>query len=131
MSRSPEELVDIASRAVSNCYCPYSQYHVAAVIEDSRGVCHTGVNVENASYGLTVCAERIAVFTAVSSGSTEFRKILIHSPDGKPYPCGACREVLSEFCPPDFPVLISYNGQIDRVTIGELLPHRFLEPKES
>ena len=114
-----------AKEAVSNCYCPYSGFHVTAVIEDCEGGLHSGVNVENSSYGLTICAERAAVFSALSSGKKKFKRILIYSPDGDPVPCGACRQVLAEFCEDDFPVILATPCSIKHYILAELLPHRF------
>ncbi|MCK4807584.1 MAG: cytidine deaminase [Candidatus Aegiribacteria sp.] len=125
MFNDTEELLAKAKEAVKNSYCPYSKFHVTAVIEDNVGGLHIGVNVENSSYGLTVCAERAAVFSAVSCGKKEFRRILIYSPDGEPLPCGACRQVLAEFCDDDFPVMVATLHSIKYYTLAELLPHRF------
>lgn len=120
-----KELLAKAKEAVSSCYCPYSGFHVTAVIEDDKGGLHSGVNVENSSYGLTICAERAAVFSAVSCGQKKFRRILIYSPDGDPVPCGACRQVLAEFCDDDFPVILATPGTIRSYSLVELLPHAF------
>jgi len=98
---------------------------VTAVIEDCEGGLHSGVNVENSSYGLTICAERAAVFSALSCGQKTFRRILIYSPDGDPLPCGACRQVLAEFCDDDFPVILATPGSIEHYILAELLPNRF------
>lgn len=125
MERAFANLLDVASGLVDRCHCPYSDFHVTAVLEDSSGKLHCGVNVENASLGLTLCAERSALVSAVSSGSMEFRRLLVHSPDGEPVPCGACREVLAEFCPEKFPIMISGPGGNRIMTLGELLPERF------
>ncbi len=125
MGLETDDLLEKAKEAAADCYCPYSGFHVSAVIEDDNGVLHTGVNVENSSYGLTICAERAAVFSAVSRGQKRFRRILIFSPDGEPMPCGACREVLAEFCNEDFPVYVASAGSIKRFTLKVLLPHRF------
>ncbi len=108
------------------CHAPYSGVRVAAVLEDLSGGLHGGVNIENASYGLTVCAERVAVFRAVSSGVRGFGRILVHSPDTAPWPCGACRQVLSEFCGPDTEVIVcGPGGEAERSTLGALLPRAF------
>lgn len=125
MAKGAEELLAKAKEASGNCYCPYSNFHVIAVLEDKNGGLHVGVNVENSSYGLTVCAERAAVFSAVSNGQKKFKRILIYSPDGEPMPCGACREVLAEFCDDDFPVIVATNDTVKSYTLAELLPHRF------
>ena len=125
MDDGSEELLAKAKEAVSSCYCPYSGFHVTAVIEDDEGELHWGVNVENSSYGLTICAERAAVFNAVSRGQKNFRRILIYSPDANPLPCGACRQVLAEFCNDELPVILATPDSIKHYTLGELLPHRF------
>ncbi len=125
MDDGSKALLAKAKEVVSSCYCPYSGFHVTAVIEDDEGGLHTGVNVENSSYGLTICAERAAVFKAVSHGQRKFRRILIYSPDGDPLPCGACRQVLAEFCDDNFPVILVTIDSIKHYTLAELLPGRF------
>jgi len=125
MCRSTKELLAEAEKAVPDCYCPYSGFHVTAIVEDENGGLHTGVNIENSSYGLTVCAERAAIFSAVSRGQDKFRRMLIYSPDGEPLPCGACREVLAEFCSEDFQITVAAPGTVRHFTLTELLPHRF------
>lgn len=118
-------LREIAEKLISFCYCPYSEFHVAAVIEDTNGNLHFGVNVENASYGLAICAERNALFKAVSEGIRDFRRILVYSPDELPVPCGACRQVLAEFCREDFQIIVVGPEDTRTFTLAELLPHRF------
>ncbi len=118
------ELIKVAEEAVSFSYSPYSQFRVSAVLYGDDGL-FTGVNVENASYGLTVCAERVAVFKAVSEGKRDFDTLVIFSPDGMPFPCGACRQVLSEFFSSDFRVVVASDGKVEKFTLGELLPHTF------
>lgn len=121
-----DEMLSLAKKYVENCYAPYSKIHVVAVLSTDKGL-YVGVNVENASYGLTVCAERVAVFKAISEGAKKFYRILIYSPDVYPTPCGACRQVLSEFVDDDFEVIIvgGREQQIKRLTFGEVLPYRF------
>jgi cytidine deaminase len=114
-----------AGESLQHCHCPYSRFRVAAVLEDSEGGLHTGVNIENASFGLTVCAERVALFSAVSKGKRDFRGMLVYSPDGKPLPCGACRQVLMEFCPPDMPVAVATEDSMETFTLKDLLPRAF------
>jgi cytidine deaminase len=127
--RETSELLSVARGATAACHCPYSNFRVAAVLEDADGRIHTGVNVENASYGLTVCAERAALLSAVASGSASFTRILVHSPDGEPMPCGACRQALAEFCGDSMTVLVSGpDGGIRSFTLGELLPFAFRLP---
>ncbi len=125
MENDPARLREIAEELISSCYCPYSESHVAAVIEDTDGKLHFGVNVENASYGLTICAERSALFKAVSEGIRNFRRILVYSPDGFPIPCGACRQVLAEFCREDFQIIVTGPEETRTFTLAQLLPHRF------
>ncbi|MCK4506024.1 MAG: cytidine deaminase [Candidatus Aegiribacteria sp.] len=118
-------LLEIAEKLISSCYCPYSEFHVAAVIEDTNGKLHFGVNVENSSYGLAICAERSALFKAVSEGIRDFRRILVYSPDDLPIPCGACRQVLAEFCREDFQIVVVGPEETRTFTLVQLLPHRF------
>ena len=116
--------IDAAQRA----YAPYSKFKVGAALLAEDGRVFTGCNVENASYGLTNCAERTAVFKAVSEGATRFKAIAIAGGAGNvAMPCGACRQVLAEFCPPDAPVrCVSLDGAITKdFTVGELLPGVF------
>ena len=118
------EMLKIARETVKNSYSPYSKVRVVAVLSGEDGTL-TGVNIENASYGLTICAERVAVFKAISEGKKNFYKMLIYSPDVMPYPCGACRQVLSEFFPEDFEIIVTNGNEEERFTLGELLPFNF------
>jgi len=118
------EMLKVAKEVIKNAYSPYSKVRVAAVMVGKDGTV-TGVNVENASYGLTVCAERVAIFKAVSEGKRDFYKMLIYSPDVMPYPCGACRQVLSEFFTEDFEVVVTNGKEEEAFTLGELLPFNF------
>ena len=115
-----------ARKAADHAYAPYSKFRVGAALLAEDGTVITGCNVENRSYGLTVCAERNAVFKAVSSGLRAFRALAVSTPDSEvPVgPCGACRQVLSEFMEPSAPVIFGGGGK-DRVmtTIGELYPY--------
>jgi cytidine deaminase len=120
-----QSLRERAARAIENCHCPYSDFRVAAVVEDGNGILHTGVNVENASLGLTVCAERNAIFGAVCRGIREFRRILVYSPDGFPLPCGACLQVMMEFCQRDMQVIVADQSRIQEYALSDLLPHPF------
>ena len=122
-----EELIRVASLARQRAYAPYSKYKVGAAIRTKRNRVHSGANVENASYGLTVCAERTAAFTAVNAGDTAFDAIAIVIDDERlPTPCGACRQVLAEFSP-DMRVILATTGGKRRVTsLRELLPDPFL-----
>ena len=121
-----DDILQQAVKLVSNSYAPYSGFRVAAVIEDSNGNLHSGVNVENASYGMTMCAERSAVYSAVSAGIRDFRQIVIYSPDGLPLPCGACRQVLWEFCGGNFTLTVVSDGRPRKeYRLQDLLPEAF------
>ena len=126
----PRKLLKAAKAAAGKGHAPYSGFHVGAALWTSNGAIFTGCNVENASYGLTNCAERTAMFTAVAAGQKKIRAVAIVA-DGKqkPYPCGACRQVLAEFGNPDTPVFVSSLDRPDQVetfTLGDLLPHAFI-----
>lgn len=125
-----EELVRVATLARQRAYAPYSKYKVGAAIRTKRNKIFTGTNVENASYGLTICAERAAVFAAVGAGDTAFDAIAIVI-DGErlPTPCGACRQVLAEFSPDMRVILATTGGQRKATTLGALLPEPFLPEK--
>ena len=92
-------LVKNALSARKNSYSPYSKYKVGSAIKCPDGKIYSGTNVENASYGMTICAERSAIFSAVSEGKREFDSIVVITKDGKGFPCGGCRQVLNEFNP--------------------------------
>ena len=122
-------LVDAAERALRNAHAPYSHYRVGAAVLADGGNIFAGCNVENASYGLTICAERVAVGTALAAGHKNIRAIAIVSdgPDA-PWPCGACRQVLVEFAKSETPVLVAIRGHLraaELTTLGELLPRAF------
>ena len=122
-----EELVKVASLARQRAYAPYSKYKVGAAIRTARNKVHAGANVENASYGLTICAERSAVFAAVNAGDTKLDAIAIVIDDDQlPSPCGACRQVLAEFAPAMRVILATTGGQRKLTTLAELLPDPFL-----
>lgn len=121
---SAEELMEKAREAMQYSYSPYSHYRVGACLLAEDGTLYTGCNVENASYGLTNCAERTALFKAVSEGCTRFSAIAIAAEGMAPWPCGACRQVLSEFAP-DIRVLVTWDGHSDSALLSELLPHGF------
>ncbi|MBI4666729.1 MAG: cytidine deaminase [Nitrospinae bacterium] len=120
-----DDLISIARQAMENAYAPYSKFRVGAAALTSDGRIFTGVNVENASYGLTVCAERVAVFKAVSEGFTRITRLAVVSSSGeKTFPCGACRQVISEFG--DVAIVIAADGgEPARMGIRELLPSPF------
>lgn len=126
------KLIEAALEARLRAYAPYSGYQVGAALMTAEGKLYTGCNIENASYGATSCAERTAVFKAVSEGERNFTAIAITGA-GKDqtfseyaYPCGVCRQVLREFCDPDFVILVAKSTEdYLEYTLGELLPHGF------
>ena len=123
---TPAELIEAAKKAYAQGYAPYSDYRVGAALLCSDGTVITGCNVENSSYGLSSCAERTAVFTAIASGKRSFSAIAIAaSKTPVPFPCGACRQVLSEFCDKDFSVHVAVDEGYATATLGELFPHGF------
>lgn len=121
-----QELLKIAAKSLENSYAPYSGYRVGAALMAKSGKIYTGTNIENASYGLTICAERVAVFNAVNNGDREFLAIAIVSdnPSKPPFPCGACRQVLAEFSP-NMEVIVKKGGEVIIKNLKELLPYSF------
>lgn len=129
-----KELYKIAIKNLKYSYSPYSKFPVSAVLLTVEGNVYTGVNIENASYGLTVCAERVAIFKAVSQGEREFKKIVIVGKDGNGLPpCGACRQVMMEFSPKMEVILYSVDEEKFLIyKVEELLPLAFeLEVKNN
>jgi cytidine deaminase len=124
MAFDRENLVREARTAATRAYAPYSGFRVGAALRCADGSVYLGANVENRSYGLTNCAERSAVFAAVSAGHTTFEAIAVYCPDSlEPVPpCGACRQVLSEFAGADFPVALAGTEATTQTTLGELYP---------
>ncbi len=126
-------LIEAAIATAAHAYAPYSKFHVGAALLTSTGEIITGCNVENASYGLTICAERNAIFAAIARNIRAFRAVaVVADGDVMPFPCGACRQVLSEFCGPATPVYIAsikHPADIKALTMGELLPHAFSFPE--
>lgn len=125
-----EKLLTRAQAVRERAYAPYSNYAVGAAIVTPSGKIFTGCNVENASYGLTVCAERNAIFKAISEGEREFVALAVVTANGGS-PCGACRQVISEFMTPSAPVALADAtlAQIQNTTVGELLPYGFTPRK--
>lgn len=117
-------LLALAREAMKCSYSPYSHYPVGAALLCADGRIFQGCNIENASFGLTNCAERTAIFKAVSEGAEEFTAIAIASTISAPWPCGACRQVLNEFAP-GIRVLVTWNGGQDEMSLDQLLPHGF------
>ena len=127
-----EELLKTAIEARENAYVPYSHFAVGAALLAKSGKVYRGCNVENAAYGPTNCAERTAFFTAVCAGEREFEALAIcGGPAGKPVselcaPCGVCRQGIREFCPDDFPIVLTTDGtKLYETTLAELLPLSF------
>ena len=120
------ELEEIAHAIRKNAHAPYSKFKVGAAIRGASGAVYAGVNVENASLGLTVCAERNAIAAGIAAGERKFRSIAIATSIGAA-PCGACRQVLAEFAP-ELPIALTTKGGETRYfTLGELLPEQFRE----
>lgn len=121
-----KEILDELKKLLARAYAPYSHFQVAVVIRDRNGRLARGVNVENASYGLTSCAERNAVFSFIANGFEKPAELFLYTPvDAFTAPCGACRQVLMEF-DPDLPVtMINGKDEEKRVLISELLPLPF------
>lgn len=126
-----QTLLSKAREAREYAYTPYSKFKVGAALLAKSGKIYTGCNIENASFGLTNCAERTAMFKAVSEGEKEFEAIAIAAGSTEPWPCGACRQVLSEFAP-KMKVLITWGdgNRFDETTLDQLLPHSFLTFEE-
>ncbi len=121
-----DALVEAALRARERAHAPFSHFQVGAALEDSEGRIHAGCNIENATYGLSMCAERVAVFKAISEGARQFRRIAIATAANTlTPPCGACRQVLWEFCGDLEVILISTTGRSECVRLGELFPRPF------
>lgn len=122
-----KQLMDLATKMLDKAYTPYSHFQVGAALLTQDGQLFGGCNIENASYGLTNCAERTAIFQAVAHGQRQFQALLITGNTTGPIaPCGACRQVISEFCDPKMPVfLTNQTGAIQQVSVEQLLPGAF------
>ena len=126
MNEDLQALVKAAREVREKAYAPYSEFRVGAAVRTKEGKIYTGCNVESASYGLTVCAERVAIWKAVSEGEKEFTNIAVVADTQElTPPCGVCRQIIWEFCN-DIPVTFSnLNGKTETVTMKELLPRAF------
>ena len=125
-----ENLTELAREAMQHAYAPYSGFSVGAALLCADGTVYQGCNIENAAYGPTNCAERTAVFKAVSEGEKRFVAIaVIGAPEGENgkfcAPCGVCRQVMAEFCDGDFEIIIDGNDGATSYTLKELLPESF------
>ncbi len=122
-----ERLIEAAREALKNAYAPYSKFRVGAAVLTRSGKIYTGVNVENASFGLTVCAERVAVFKAVSEGDKEIEAVAVVAESDEPVaPCGACRQVIAEFNPNATIIMATADGRrVVTANLKDLLPSPF------
>lgn len=127
MTVDMKDLIEQSIIARKTAYVPYSKFQVGAALLTEDGQVYQGCNIENSSFGLTNCAERTAIFKAVSEGNKKFKAIaVVADTKGPCSPCGACRQVISEFCAPDMPVyLTNLNGDVQQTTVRELLPGAF------
>ena len=122
----PDPLIDAALAVRANAFAPFSKFQVGAAIEDCDGRIHTGCNVENATYGLTMCAERVAVFKAISEGVRAFRRVAVAADtDVLTPPCGACRQILWEFCGDIEIILVNPRGASETLQLKSLFPRAF------
>ena len=120
------ELIPDAIRARDNAHAPFSNFKVGAALEDENGRVFTGCNIENATFGLTLCAERVAVFKALSEGARKFRRIVVAADTVKlTPPCGACRQILWEFCGDMEIVLANLAGDVESLQLATLFPRAF------
>lgn len=118
------KLIEAARDAQKRAYAEYSKFYVGAAVETSKGKIYQGCNVENASFSLTVCAERTALFSAIAAGEREFKHLVVATDEGVS-PCGACRQVIWELCG-DIPItLVDASGAVTETSSSELLPHAF------
>lgn len=126
--QEPEELVRRALEARDSAYAPYSGFRVGAALLAENGKVYTGCNIENASFGATICAERTAIVKAISDGARRILAIAITSDSKVPtVPCGICRQTMGEFCSSDMPLYLSdRNGKFETYLFSQILPHAFL-----
>ncbi len=129
-----DKLIEAAKRAQKNAYCPYSRYPVGAAVMMDSGRVYTGCNVENASFGLSICAERVAIFKAVSQGEKKVKALCVAAKSAKP--CGACRQVIIEFAHKDAEMIyvdwfpMAKKQKVTLTKAGKLLPQAF-DPSEA
>jgi len=123
---TPDFLLTAALAAREHAFAPFSKFKVGAAVEDESGHIHSGCNVESATYGLTVCAERIAIFKAISEGARQFRRVAVAADtDLLTPPCGACRQILWEFCGDIEIALVNPRGKIETYRLKDLFPKPF------
>lgn len=121
-----DPLLEAALRARQHAHAPYSKFLVGAAVEEESGRLHTGCNIENATYGLTLCAERVAVFKAISEGARRFLRVAVAADtENLTPPCGACRQILWEFCGDVEVVLVNLQHQTESFRLAQLFPRPF------
>jgi cytidine deaminase len=136
LSQLEQELIEMASQALTHAYAPYSNFRVGAAVRMASGAIFKGCNIENASYGLTICAERVALYAAIASGEHSIMQLALVADRAEPVsPCGACRQVLSELAPGAQVLMASITGAtsdatLQRATVAELLPSAFELPSK-
>jgi cytidine deaminase len=126
MSENLQKLIEAATKAREKAFAPFSNFRVGAALQSTGGEIFTGCNIENASYGLTMCAERVAIFKAISEGEKNFTHLaIVGDTENLTPPCGACRQIIWEFCG-DIPVILAnLNGKTETFQMKELLPSAF------
>ena len=129
-SMEEKELIALAQQQLQHSYAPYSGFRVGAALLAKSGKVYVGCNIENAAFPVTVCAERVALFSAVAAGERAFSKLaVVGGKDGVLtdfcYPCGSCRQVLSEFCSAGLEILLFNGTAVQKSTLGWLMPHPF------
>lgn len=125
---APADLLAAAKQAFDNAYSPYSRFAVGAALraDDAGGTIHAGANVENASFGLTRCAEQSAVQALATAGGRGFSEVVVYTESEEPSsPCGACRQVMAEFSPAAVVYLVNHRGRVVKTSVAELLPGAF------
>lgn len=121
-----DEWIEAARKAQKNAYAPYSQFRVGAALVSSSGLVHVGCNVENVSFGATICAERSAITSAITQGDRAFQAVVVVTDAERPvFPCGICRQVLAEFAPKLEVFAVNGAGEVSRTTLAALLPSAF------
>jgi len=126
MKKDSEKLIEIAKQARAKASAPFSNFKVGAVLAGKNDEIFTGCNIENASYGLTMCAERVAIFKAISEGAKDFQKIVVVADtDDLTPPCGACRQIIWEFCGDIEIILANLHGKTETFQMKELFPRAF------
>lgn len=119
-------LIEAALRVRENAHAPFSKFKVGAAVEDESGRIHTGCNVENATYGLTMCAERVAIFKAISEGARKFKRVAVAADTATlTPPCGSCRQILWEFCGDIEITLVNLAGGMETFRLKDLFPRPF------